>query len=156
MNSHNQMNSCHYCYYVLLSAPLFNGCNCCQGSWMAVSDAAWIHVSVWMQACLQHKANKTAGCLCFGQPSDSLKLAFARSVLSGHRFLTTLFHSVRPTSCKHGPMSLNNDRLSSVSARKYLGSNCVWSGATCLVVYKRPCCVPSIWHFKRLLCIQSS
>ena len=49
------------CYYVLLEAPLFNGGNCCQGSWIAVSDIAWIHVSTWMQPSLKCKANESVG-----------------------------------------------------------------------------------------------
>ncbi len=44
---------------VLLTAPLFDGGRCCQGSWIAASNVAWIHVATWMQASLQHKANKS-------------------------------------------------------------------------------------------------
>ncbi len=47
----------------LLAAPLSDGSSRCQGSWMAVSDVAWIHVSTWMQASLQCKANESVGCL---------------------------------------------------------------------------------------------
>jgi hypothetical protein len=32
MNSYNQMNSCHYHYCVMLSAPFFDGGNRCHGS----------------------------------------------------------------------------------------------------------------------------
>ncbi len=156
MKSHNQMNSCNYYYYTLLPALLFDGGNHCQGSWIAASDAAWIHVSAWMQASWQRKANDSVGCLCFGQPSDSLKLAFARSVLLGRCFLRTFFHSVRPMSWKHWPIRLNSVGPSSVRAMKYSGSNCAWLGVTCRVISRWPCCVPSIWHFKRLFCLQSS
>ncbi len=37
---------------VLLAAPLSDGSSRCQGSWIAVSNVAWIHVSTWMQASL--------------------------------------------------------------------------------------------------------
>ena len=47
----------------LLAAPLFDGSSRCQGSWIAVSNVAWIHVSTWMQASLQCKANESVGCL---------------------------------------------------------------------------------------------
>ncbi len=46
---------------VLLAAPLLDGDSRCQGSWIAMSDVAWIHVSTWMQASLQCKANKSVG-----------------------------------------------------------------------------------------------
>ncbi len=45
----------------LLAAPSSNGGSHCPGSWIAVSDVAWIHVSTWMQASLQGKANKSIG-----------------------------------------------------------------------------------------------
>ncbi len=48
---------------VLLAAPLFDGGSRCQGSWIAVSDIAWVHVATLMQASLQRKANKSVGCL---------------------------------------------------------------------------------------------
>ncbi len=152
----------------LLAAPLFDGGSRWQGSWIAVSAVAWIHVSTWMQASLQRKlcnAKPTNQLVAYvGQSGDclreswvhSLKLAFARSVLSGHCFLTTLFHLVRPTSWKHWPIRLNSVGPSSMSEMKYSGSNHAWSSAMWLVTYRRPCCVPSIWHFKRLLCLQSS
>ncbi len=47
----------------LLAAPLFDGSSHCWGNWIAVSNIAWIHVSTWMQASLQHKANESVGCL---------------------------------------------------------------------------------------------
>ncbi len=47
----------------LLAAPLSDGSSCCWGSWIAVSDVAWIHVLTWMQASLQRKANESVGCL---------------------------------------------------------------------------------------------
>ncbi len=47
----------------LLAAPLSNGGSHCQVSWIAVSNVVWIHVSTWMQASLQFKANKSVGCL---------------------------------------------------------------------------------------------
>ncbi len=47
----------------VLAAPLSDGSSRCWGSWIAVSGIAWIHVSTWMQASLQHKANKSVGCL---------------------------------------------------------------------------------------------
>ncbi len=47
---------------VLLAAPLFDRGSRCQGSWIAASNVAWIHVSIWMQASLQcKKANKSVG-----------------------------------------------------------------------------------------------
>ncbi len=49
----------------LLAAPLSNGSGRCWGSWIAVSNVAWIHVSTWMQASLQCKANKSVGLLCW-------------------------------------------------------------------------------------------
>ncbi len=49
----------------LLAAPLSDESSRCQGSWIAVSDIAWIHVSTWMQAYLQCKANESVGCLCW-------------------------------------------------------------------------------------------
>ncbi len=147
---------------VLLAAPLFNWGSRCWGSWIAVSIIAWIHVSTWMQASLQCKANKSVGHLCWTiwqlpqVVSGSLfELAFARLVLLGHPFSTTLFHLVRQMSWKHWPIRLNSVGPSSVSAMKYLDSNCAWLGATCLVTSRWSCCVPSIWHFKRLLCLQS-
>ena len=45
----------------LMAAPLSNGGSHCQGSWIAVSNVAWIHVSSWMQASLQCKANESVG-----------------------------------------------------------------------------------------------
>ncbi len=45
----------------LLAAPLSNGSSHCQGSWISVSNIAWIHVSTWMQASLQCKANRSVG-----------------------------------------------------------------------------------------------
>ncbi len=33
----------------LLAVPLSNGGSCCRGSWIAMSNVAWIHVSIWMQ-----------------------------------------------------------------------------------------------------------
>ncbi len=45
----------------LLAAPLSNGSSRCQGSWIAMSNVVWIHVSTWMQASLQCKANKSVG-----------------------------------------------------------------------------------------------
>ncbi len=48
----------------LLAAPLFDGSSCCRGSWIAMSNVAWIHVSTWIQASLQcKKANESVGCL---------------------------------------------------------------------------------------------
>ncbi len=47
----------------LLVAPLFNGGSHCQGSWIAASNVAWIHVATWMHASLQRKANESVGCL---------------------------------------------------------------------------------------------
>ncbi len=44
---------------------LSDGSSRCQGSWIAVSDVAWIHASTWMQASLQCKANKSVGRLCW-------------------------------------------------------------------------------------------
>jgi hypothetical protein len=49
----------------LLAAPLFDGGSHCQGSWIAASDVAWIHVATWMQASLQCKANESVGHLCW-------------------------------------------------------------------------------------------
>ncbi len=43
----------------LLAAPLSNGNSHCWGSWIVVSDIAWIHVSRWMQDYLQHKVNES-------------------------------------------------------------------------------------------------
>ncbi len=45
----------------LLAAPLSDGSSRCQGSWIAVSNIAWIHVSTWLQASLQRKANESVG-----------------------------------------------------------------------------------------------
>ncbi len=45
----------------LLAAPLFDGGSHCQNSWIAASDATWIHVSAWMQDFLQRKANESVG-----------------------------------------------------------------------------------------------
>ncbi len=45
----------------LLAAPLSNGSSRCQGSWIAVSNIAGIHVSTWTQASLQRKANESVG-----------------------------------------------------------------------------------------------
>ncbi len=45
----------------LLAALLFNGGSRCQGSWIAASNVAWIHVATWMQASLQCKANESVG-----------------------------------------------------------------------------------------------
>ncbi len=42
-----------------LAAPLSGGSSRCWGGWIAVSNVAWIHVSTWMQASLQHKANES-------------------------------------------------------------------------------------------------
>jgi hypothetical protein len=50
---------------VLLAAPFFDGGSHCQGCWIAVSNVPWIHVSTWMQASLQHKANKSVGHVCW-------------------------------------------------------------------------------------------
>ncbi len=50
---------------VLLAAALFDGGSRCQGSWIAASDVAWIHVATWMQDSLQCKANKSVGHLCW-------------------------------------------------------------------------------------------
>ncbi len=49
----------------LLAAPLLDGGGRYWGSWIAVSVIAWIHASIWMQASLQCKANKSVGCLCW-------------------------------------------------------------------------------------------
>ncbi len=43
----------------LLAAPSSNGSSHCWGSWKGVSKVAWIHVSTWMQASLQRKANES-------------------------------------------------------------------------------------------------
>ena len=56
---------CVCSFPVLLAAPLFDGGSHCQGSWIAASDVAWIHVATWMQASLQCKASKSVGCLCW-------------------------------------------------------------------------------------------
>ncbi len=46
----------------LLAAPFFDGSSNCWGSWVAMSNVAWIHVSTWMQASLEcKKANKSVG-----------------------------------------------------------------------------------------------
>ncbi len=45
----------------LLAAPLFDGGSRCQGSWIAASNVAWIHVATWMQVSLQCKANESVG-----------------------------------------------------------------------------------------------
>ncbi len=48
----------------LLAAPFFDGSSHCQGSWVAMSHVAWIHVSTWMQASLEcKKANESVGYL---------------------------------------------------------------------------------------------
>ncbi len=47
----------------LLAAPFFDGNSHCQDSLIAMSNVAWIHVSAWMQASLQCKANRSVGCL---------------------------------------------------------------------------------------------
>ncbi len=47
----------------LLAAPLSDGSSRCQGSWIAESNVAWIHVLTWMQASLHCKANESVGCL---------------------------------------------------------------------------------------------
>ncbi len=47
----------------LVAVPLSNGSRCCLGSWIALSNVAWIHVSTWMQASLQPKANESVGWL---------------------------------------------------------------------------------------------
>ncbi len=140
----------------LLAAPLSDGSSHCQGSWIAVSNTAWIHISTWVQASLQHKANESVGCLrwtTWWLPlvvlGSLLKLAFARSLLSRHCFPMTLFHLVRPMSWKHWPIRLNSSGPSSVRARNYSSSNRACLGTTCLVIFRWPCCVPSIWHFKR-------
>ncbi len=141
----------------LLAAWLFDGSNHCWGSWIAMSDVAWIHVSTWMQASLEcKKANESVGHLRWTPwwlplvvPASLLKLAFARSLSSRHHFLTTLFDSVRSMSWKHWPIRLNSGGPSSMRARKYSVSNPACSSMTCLVIPRWPCCVPSIWHFKR-------
>ncbi len=46
---------------VLLAAPLFDGVSRCQGSWIAASNIAWIHVAAWMEASLQCKTNESVG-----------------------------------------------------------------------------------------------
>ncbi len=51
------------CSPALLAATLSNGGSRCQGSWIAVSNVAWIYVSTWIQGSLQCKANKSVGCL---------------------------------------------------------------------------------------------
>ncbi len=45
----------------LSAAPFFDGSSHCQDSWIAMSEVAWIHVSTWMQASLQCKANGSVG-----------------------------------------------------------------------------------------------
>ncbi len=74
-----------------------------------------------------------------------------QSALSGHRFATTLVHSVRPTSWKPLPRRLNSNgqlsfcksdsrvkifelKSSSVYARKYSAPNQAWSGVTWPVI----------------------
>ncbi len=81
----------------------------------------------------------------------SSKLSCVQSVLLGHCFVKTLVHSVRHMSWKHWPIRLNGAGLSyflasdswvkifdlksgSMNARKYLGPNHAWLGATCLVI----------------------
>ncbi len=49
----------------LLAARLSNGSSRCQGSWISVSNVAWIHVLTWMQVSLQCKANESVGRLCW-------------------------------------------------------------------------------------------
>ncbi len=46
---------------VQLAAPLFDGGSHCWGSWIAVSNGPWIHVSTWMEASLQCKTNESVG-----------------------------------------------------------------------------------------------
>ncbi len=57
--------SVHSSCPALMAAPLFNGGSRWQGSWIAVSIIAWIHVSTWMHASLQRTANKSVGRLCW-------------------------------------------------------------------------------------------
>ncbi len=110
----------------MLAAQLSNGGGRCQGSWIAVSDVAWIHVSTWMQVSLQCKANESVGCLHWTPwwlplvvPGSLFETCFSRSLLSKHCFPMTLFHLVRLTSWKHWPIRLNSCGPSSVRARKY-------------------------------------
>jgi hypothetical protein len=70
----------------LLAAPFFNGDGRCWGSWISVSVIAWIHVSTWVQASLQRKANKSVGCLCW-------TIWWLPQVVPGS-FFETCFHKV--------------------------------------------------------------
>ncbi len=114
----------------LLAAPLSNGSSRCWGSWIAVFDVAWIHVSAWMQASLQCKANESVGKLRWTTwwlpllvPGSRFETCFCKVIIVEALLPTTLFHSVRPTSWKHWPIRLNSGGPSSVRARKYSGSN---------------------------------
>ncbi len=147
----------------LLATPLFDGGSRCQGSWIAASDIAWIHVAAWMQASLQRKANKSVGCLCWTTwqlpqvvLGSLLEICFCKVGIVKALLSDNIIPFGKTNVLETLTYKMNSGRPSSVSARKCLGSNCAWPSATCLVISRWPCCVPSIWHFKRLICLQSS
>ncbi len=199
MDSHYQMNSSHYHYYllhfwhseggrtvlfvselvvmrlelrkedlffyspVLLAAPSSNGGSCCQGSWIAVSNVAWTHVSTWMQASLQCKTNKSVGCLRW--TTWWLPLVVLGSLFETHSCKVGIFGAL--LSDNFVPFGKTNV-LETLTYKieecwtvfherdEVSGSNRAWLGATHLVITRWPCCIPIIWHFKRLLCLKSS
>ncbi len=147
---------------VLLAAPLFDGGNRCQGSWIAVSVVAWIHVSTWMQASLQCKANKSVGCLCW-------TIWWLPQVVLGSLFETFF----RKVSIIWASLSNNIVAFSKANVLETL----TYKVEQCQTIFRereevlglKSCLIrrdmsgniqvamlyTNLWHFKRLLCLKS-
>ncbi len=136
----------------LLAAPLSNGSSRCQGSWIAVSNVACINASTWIQVSLQRKANESVGCLCWTTwwlplvvPGSLLETCFCKVIIL-KASLSDNFVSFGKTNV----LETLTDKVEQGwtvfrESKEVFGLKLL----TCLVISRWPCCVPSIWHFKR-------
>ncbi len=139
----------------LLAAPLSDGGSRCQGSWIAVSIVAWTHLSTWIQASLQRKANESVGHLhwttwwlplvVLGSLFKTFfcKVIIVGALLSDNIILFGKTNILESLTYKVGQWwKVFHER------KEILGLKLCLIGRN-VVIFRWPCCVPSIWHFKR-------
>ncbi len=140
----------------LLAVPLFDGGSRCQGSWIAASDIAWIHVTTQMQASLQYKANESVGHLrwtpwwlplvVLGSPFETCfrKVIIVKALLSDNIILFGKTNVLETLTYK-----VEQWWTVFRESKEVLGLKSCLIGGNVLVISRWPCYVTSTWHFKR-------